>query len=59
MAGSLLLPAAALVTLTMRPLIRSLYILGVLGFLTVAQAIFLYVSLASPLFSILRRMGDM
>jgi hypothetical protein len=59
MAGSLLLPAAALATLGMRQIVRALYLLGALGFFAVFQAIVLYVGLTSPLFMILRTIGDM
>ena len=56
-AVSVLVPVVAIATLFMRAVIRSFYIIGALGFVTIAQFIMLYHGLSAPLTQIISAMG--
>ena len=53
-AVSVFVPVAALATLFLRSLIESFYIIGALGFVSIAQCIIIYQALAGPLSVIVR-----
>ena len=55
---SILVPVVAIATLFLRGVVGSFYIIGVLGFVTIAQFITLYHSLSAPLTQIIRAMGS-
>jgi hypothetical protein len=52
-AVSILIPIAAVATLFLRGVIRSFYVIGVLGFITIAQFITLYHGMSAPLTQII------
>lgn len=54
---SVLVPVIAVTTLFLRGLVRSFYIIGVLGFTTTAQLVLLYHGLSAPLVQIIHNMG--
>ena len=56
-AVSMLVPIVAMATLFLRRLVASFYIIGALGFVTIAQFITLYHSLSAPLTQIISAMG--
>ncbi len=56
-AASFLVPVGATATLLSRRVVLSLYILGVLGFVAIAESAFLYAGLFAPLVGILKEMG--
>lgn len=55
---SVLVPIVAVATLFLRGVVRSFYIIGVLGFVTIAQFITLYHGLSAPLTQIISAMGS-
>jgi hypothetical protein len=56
-AVSILVPIAAVATLFLRDVIRSVYLIGTLGFVTIAQFITLYHGLSAPLTQIISAMS--
>ena len=54
---SILVPALAIATLFLRGVVRSFYVIGALGFVTIAQFITLYHALSAPLSQIISAMS--
>jgi hypothetical protein len=57
-AVSFLVPMATVATLFLRGMVRSFYVIGTLGFITIAQFITLYHGLSAPLGQIISAMGS-
>jgi hypothetical protein len=57
-AVSFLVPVAAVATLFLRGVVRSFYVIGTLGFITIVQFIMLYHGLSAPLGQIISAMGS-